>query len=568
MTLVTQLTASGPITSDDLFVVIDDPTGTAKTKKATGQQVLEFVEQSSSLNTRIVALETSPLSSSLDARVGALEQYDQETVYVDAVNGVDQPGRGTLLRPFKTINYAYASGSFESLGNPSNSTYNANVERFVTEKLIFKLAPGTYTENVVLGFKRARVAIVGNGARIVGSVKMDVKKAAFPASSLESFKAQYPAPWTGGSAQMSFEIAGDAGGGLESDPTSNVITVTGKTSLEFENGGANFNWDSSYGQFYTSLDSAALAGGFVMIHDNTVATARAPAVVVEVESSKIGNADLGSRTYFGYVPFGANTTVPTYGGLTLKAHNTTFASVIGPTITIGEIDGCRVFDIDRTMGGVVTNGAIAGSPSTSYVGVVNTQFRSLGGTQGASVYRIGQSSGTRYKMDSVSYTTLAFNRNSSGVLSARTLDVTGTLNYDFLDDARSQFVGFTPASYTVSGTISSTQGHLAGIDTAIGLRKLTLNTFQTLTSTAAVTTSPVPDVVIMSSSNATPVTGTLPFASGSAGRMLIIKKTNTVLPSEMITARAGETIDGSLTRTISPLENLRLLASGSTWLVV
>ena len=564
MTLVTQLTASGPITSDDLFIVIDDPAGTAKAKKATGQQVLEFVEQSSSLNTRIVALETSPLSSSLDARVGALEQYDQETVYVDAVNGVDQPGRGTLLRPFKTINYAYASGSFESLGNPSNSTYNANVERFVTEKLIFKLAPGTYTENVVLGFKRARVAIVGNGARIVGSVKMDVKRADFPASSLESFKAQYPAPWTGFSAQMSFEIAGDAGGGLESDPTSNVVTVTGRTSLEFENGGANYNWDTNFGQFYISIDGAAILGGVVMIHDNTVTSARAPSVVMEVESSRIGNSDSGARTYCGYIPFGSNTTVPSFGTLTLKAHNSTFASVLGPTIIIGEIDGCRVFDIDRTMGGVVTNGAIAGSASTSYVGIVNTQFRNLGGTQGASVYRIGQSSGTRYKMDSVSYTTLAFNRNSSGALSARTLDVTGTLNYDFLDDARSQFVGFTPASYTVSGTISSTQGHLAGIDTAIGLREPAVSSMQTLAATGNVTTSPIPNVVLLSGAG---ITATLPLASSNAGRRIVIKKTNS-LAADTITARAGETIDGSLTRTLNALERVTLLASGSTWFVI
>lgn len=567
MTLVTQLTASSAITSDDLFIVIDDPTGTAKAKKATGQQVLEFVEQSSSLNTSIQSLSASIATS--NTSVQGLEQYDQETVHVDAVNGVDAVGRGTLLRPFRTINYAYSQ--VPSCANPSNSVYTTgslSVQTFITEKLIFKLAPGTYTEDVVLGFKRARVALVGNGARIVGSVKMDVKKADFPASSLESLKAQYPAPWTGFSAQMSFEIAGDAGGGLEADSTTSIITVTGRTSIEFENGGVNYNWDTFYGQFYVSADNAALLGGLVMIHDNTVTSARAPGVVLEVESSKIGNADSGARTYCGYIPFGASTTVPSYGSMTLKAHNSTFASVLGPSIVLGEIDGCRVYDIDRTMSGSVTNGAIAGSTSTSYVGIVNTQFRNLGGVQGTSLYRIGQASGTRYKMDSVSYTTLAFSRGGTGVLSARTLDVTGTLNYDFLDDARSQFVGFTPVSYTVSGTVSSTQGHLAGIDTAVGLRKLTLNTFQTLTSTAAVTTSSVPDVVIISSSNATPVTGTLPFASGSAGRMLIIKKTNTVLPSEMITARAGETIDGSLTRTISPLETLRLMSSGSTWLVI
>jgi hypothetical protein len=551
MTLVTQLTASSAITSDDLFIVVDDPAGSAKTKKATAQQVLEFVEQSSSLGTR----------------VSALEQYDQETVHVDAVNGVDQVGGGTLLKPFKTINYAYSQ--VPSCANPLNTLYTTgslSVQTFVTEKLIFKLAPGTYTENVVLGFKRARVALVGNGARIVGTVKMDVKKADFPASSLQSttMKAAYPAPWTGFSAQMSFEIAGDAGGGLEADSTTSIITVTGRTSIEFENGGASYNWDTQYGQFYVSSDNAALIGGLVMIHDNTVATARAPAVVFEVESSKIGNADSGARTYCGYIPFGANTTIPSFGSLTLKAHNSTFASVIGPSMILGELDGCRVYDIDRTMSGSVTNGGVGGSPSTSYVGIVNTQFRNMGGVQGNSLYRIGQASGTRYKMDSVSYTTLAFSRNSSGVLSARTLDVTGTLNYDFLDDARSQFVGFTPANYTVSGTISSTQGHLAGIDTAVGLKEPAVSTMQTLIIAGNITTAPVPNVVLLSGSA---INATLPLASSNAGRRIVIKKTNS-LAADTVSARDGETIDGSATRTLNALERVTLLASGSTWFVI
>jgi hypothetical protein len=417
------------------------------------------------------------LSSSIDAldvRLDALEAYNGNVVHVDPVGGVDAVGNGTLLKPFRTINYAYSQ--VQSLGNAANSTYNANVEKFVTEKLIFKLAPGTYAEDVVLGFKRARVALVGNGVRIAGTVKMDVKKADFPASNLEAFKAQYPAPWTGFSAQMSFEIAGDAGGGLESDPTANVVTVTGRTSLEFENGGANYNWDSNFGQFYVSVDNAAILGGVVMIHDNTVTSARAPAVVLEVESSRIGNADSGSRTYCGFVPFGASTTVPSFGSLTLKAHNSTFASVIGPTMTIGEIDGCRVYDIDRTMSGSVTNGSIGGSTSTSYLGIVNTQFRNLGGSQGSSLYRIGPTTGTvRYKIDSVSHTTLAFSRASNGILSVRTLDTGSGVVFDFLDNAGSQFVSHVPTNYTMSGSVTSSLGHFAGIDAALGAQTTARN---------------------------------------------------------------------------------------------
>lgn len=403
--------------------------------------------------------------SAILSRLDQSEAYSANSVWVDPVAGVDEVGRGVLLKPYKTINYAYSQVS--SLGNQANTSYNANVEKFLTEKLVIRLAPGTYTENVVLGFKRARVALVGNGARILGTVKMAVAKADFPALSLESLKASFPAPWTGFNAQMCFEISGDAGGGLESDATSNVLTVTGRTSIEFENGGANFNWDTNFGQFYTYVDNAGLLGGMVMVHDNTVATARAPQVVLEVESSKIGNADSGARTYCGYIPFGAATTVPSFGSLTLKAHNSTFASVIGPSMVLGEIDGCRVYDIDRTMGGVVTNGAISGSTSTSYLGIVSTQFRSLSGVQGTSVYKIGQASGIpRYKIDSVSYTTLAYSRSSSGVLSARTLDLGAGVNFDLLDDARSQYVSFSATNYSAAAT--NTEAHLSGINTALG----------------------------------------------------------------------------------------------------
>jgi hypothetical protein len=144
-------------------------------------------------------------------------------------------------------------------------------------------------------------------------------------------------------------------------------------------------------------------------------------------------------------------------------------------------------------------------------------------------------------------------------LTARTLDVTGTLNYDFLDDARSQFVGFTPANYTVSGTISSTQGHLAGIDTAIAI-----STMQTLASTGNITTAPVPNVVLL---NGSAINATLPLASSNTGRRIVIKKTNS-LAADTVSARAGETIDGSATRTLNALERVTLLASGSTWFVI
>jgi hypothetical protein len=394
----------------------------------------------------------------LDVRVTAIESYDKETVYVDSVNGVDAVGRGSLVKPFKTINYAYSQ-----VPSVVGATDLDKVTQFVSEKLVFELAPGAYTENVTVGFKRARVAIVGNGARIIGNVKCQVLKSSFPVASLESYKAQLPAPWTGSSAQMCFEIAGEAGGGLEGDATASIVTVTGSTSLEFENGGANYNWDTQYGQFYSYFDNVNLVGGFNLVHDNTVTTARAPACVVEIESSKVGSGDTATRSYLGFVPFGAATTVPAYGGLTLKTHNSTIASVLGPTITIGEMDGCRIYDIDRTMGGIVTNGSVNGSTSTSYIGIVNTQFRAFSGAAGASVYKVGATAGNAaYKIDSVSHGTLT---------NGRTLDIAAgrTVTYTLLDRAAGVVVvpAGNLASTTVQAALEELQGDVNTINTSL-----------------------------------------------------------------------------------------------------
>lgn len=427
------------------------------------------------------------VDNALAARITALENYDQETVFVDNVNGVDAVGRGTMLRPYKTINYAYSQ--VESLGAPSNTSYNANVGRFVTEKLVIHLAPGRYEENVVLGFKRARVRLTGDGATVVGDVKMSVKLADFPASNLENMKSSFPAPYTGASAFMNFEIAGKSGGGLESDPTANVLVITGQASIAFEEAsvpgsGVSFpNWDGSFGQFYAYLDGASL-GNFVVTTSYTADMTRAlPSGVIEVESCNIAASSASYRMHMGLVPYSyladfATWSVATKGSTnkapsgtwTLKAHNSTFGNVIGPRLTIGEMDGCRIYDIDRTMRGTVDNGAISGSTSTSYLGFVNNQFRIYGGSGDlASAYKIGQASGsTRYKMDSVSYTTLAFSRNSSGVLAARTLDVGGGVSYDLLDDARSINVADPATNYTRSA--NTVDSALEGIDAALGLK--------------------------------------------------------------------------------------------------
>lgn len=502
------------------------------------------------------------------------------TVYVDPTNGTDAPSGGTLGSPYRTINYAY--GQVTSLGNPSNTVYNAQVGQFVTEKLIFQLAPGRYVENVTLGFKRARVQLLGNGVQIIGSVTMRAVRADFPADNMEALKASFPAPWTGASAQMTFELTGSSGGGVEADTTADPLVVTGLSMLLFDEPtvpgtiASGLAWENYYGQFNFYANKANLIGGMVYSTSYVTTPTRGLCTsVLEVDSSTIGESAIPYRSYFGAVPYayaanptlwntgtgvatGAQTTTTlqdttkswtvnqyagatvvlttgtgsgqtrtvvsntataltvssawvttpvaastTYslvgttnkvaeGTLTAKVHNSTLGATLGPRLTVGEVDGSRIYDIDRMMLGTVDNGGIVGSISSSYLGMVINQFRVYSGTGiPASQYQLGSiTTGTRYKMDSTSYTTLAFSRSSStGALTARTLNIpsasgtaTGAQSSTTIQD--------TSAAWTTNqfagGTVTLTGGTGAG-----QVRAISSNTANTLTVTPAWVTTPV-----------------------------------------------------------------------------
>jgi hypothetical protein len=120
--------------------------------------------------------------------------------------------------------------------------------------------------------------------------------------------------------------------------------------------------------------------------------------------------------------------------------------------------------------------------------VVN-QFRVYSGTGvPASQYRIGSSSnGTRYKMDSTSYTTLAFSRNSSGVLSARTLNPatsSGTATAGAATTITDTSKAFTTNQWT-GGTITLTGGTGSG-----QTRTVSSNTATAITVSPAWTINP------------------------------------------------------------------------------
>jgi hypothetical protein len=545
---ITALPAAASVTSDDILPMVD--IGTTTTQKATIAQILALAPGA--------------------VFAGAL------TVYVDPVNGTDAPGGGTLGKPYASINYAYSQVS--SLGAPSNTVYNASVGQFVTEKLIFQLAPGRYVGDVTLGFKRARVQLIGNGVQIVGNVTLAAVRADFPASSMEALKASFPAPWTGAGALTTFEITGAVGGGVEADASSDPLLVTGLSTLLFNEPtfpGSNLgaNWDANYGQFYFYANRANLIGGQVIATAYTIPTTNGlPTCVIENDGCTIGEASSPVRSYLGAVPYAyasspstwrngtgqatgtqssttlqdttkawtvnqyAGSTVTLTAGtgagqtatvvsntataltisapwattpvanstgysligtankapsgvITLKTHNSTLGAALGPTLVIGEIDGCRIYDIDRTMLGTVDNGGVTGLTSTSYLGMVVNQFRVYSGTGiPASRYQIGSSgSGVRYKMDSTSYTTLAFSRNTSGVLTARTLNIptsSGTATAGAATTITDTSKAFTTNQWA-GGTITLTGGTGSG-----QTRTISSNTATAITVSPAWTTNP------------------------------------------------------------------------------
>lgn len=446
---------------------------TVLSQSVTASFAAEAAARSSAISSAVSGLAST---SYVTDAVKSIAATGSLTVYVDAANGIDTVGGGTLASPFRTINYAYSQvpslGDLTNLGKIASGSYNTNVEKFITQKLVFNIAPGRYVEDVTLGFKRARVALNGNGVQIIGNVKMSVKRSDFPSLFMEGMKNVFPSPWTSGSAQNCFEIAG-GGGGVESDASSVSIVVTGLTSLAFEEAsmlgfGALYSdptvgqtsWETHYGQFNFYANKANLIGGMVLATSYTDPTNKGLCTTtVEVDSCTVGEANSPVRSYFGAVPYaylaapltwstgsvGTTNRAPT-GTVTCKVHNSTMGAALGPSLTVGEMDGCRIYDIDRTMRGTVVSGAVAGSTSTSYAGFVNNQFRIYSGAGiPTSSYQLGAATGTtRYKMDSVSYTTLAFSRNSSGVISSRTLVTGSGVAYDFLDEARS--LAHTPVS--------------------------------------------------------------------------------------------------------------------------
>lgn len=358
--------------------------------------------------------------------VPTLYQSSQE-VFVDPILGSDAVGRGGRNNPYATINYAYSQVSLET----------GNVTKWANEKIVFKLAPGVYTEDLALGFKRRSVMITGTGVKIMGKVTVTANRSDYPTT-----MSPLPYPWSTGFSSPTFEICGQ-GGGMEDGFTSNNIIVQGQVRVQFA---GLINWSTQVGPHYVCITNCQLQSGLVGTYENA---SGAPGFTVEIDSSSVDGGNIGVMPY---VDGGTTTGVLT---MSLKAHNSQLKSTLGPKINILEIDGCRIVNIDRTYGGI-TNGLITATNSTSYSGIVSSTFA-------GTVYKIGKASGTgtdTFKMDAMSY----------GSFKEKTIDNgTGTIAYNLIDKASGISVATAAVNYT--RTSADVEAALVGIDNALGTNK-------------------------------------------------------------------------------------------------
>jgi hypothetical protein len=423
------------------------------------QEVADRQAGDSALDARLDALEAvpSPVVDSMDGSqtdkapsVASTKAYIEAVrdfravseYYVDGANGVDAAGRGSFLKPYKTISYAYSQVSSAA----------TDLTKWCSEKLVLKIAPGTYAENVVIGFKRARVAVIGEGVFINGSMTVKMLKEDQPTVTA----AGLPAPWTGDNARATLDLVGMSGG-MEAGYTSCNLMINGEVRVLSEAWANSSSWQFGGAlSHYVCTKNVQLRGGLVSAHDpKTFTGSIGPNITCEVDSSSIEGG------YFGAVPPspGAPMLSAANHVFNIKAHNSQLKSTIGPRAAILEIDSCRVMNMDRTMGGAVSGAqdasGITFQNSSSFSGIVNSPFA-------GSIYRIGRTSTTGTvtpKMDANSYLSFRLKTIDSGV---------STVVYALSDAAAGVSVGSPATNYTRA--TNDVDAALAGIDAALGTK--------------------------------------------------------------------------------------------------
>jgi hypothetical protein len=327
-----------------------------------------------------------------------------------------------------------------------------------------------------MGFKRARIALMGEGVFINGSLTVNLLIADHPTITAGGL----PAPWTGDNARATFELIG-FGGGMEGGYTSENLMINGLVKIQSFAWANNSSWQFGGAlSHYFFTNKVQLRGGLVSVHDPLTYTGTiATNLTLEIDSSSIEGSYLGAQP----ITAGANMLSANNHVFNLKAHNSQLKSTIGPRAAILEIDGCRIVNIDRTMGGAVTGtqdvSGITSQDSNSYSGIVNSPFA-------GTIYKLGRNAtaGTiTFRMDANSYANLM----------AKTIDAgASTLAYNLIDKASGVAVTTAPVNYTRSSAV--VEAAIAGLDTALGGKANVVHThtaanitdFDTAAQTAAV----------------------------------------------------------------------------------
>ena len=285
-------------------------------------------------------------------------------IYVDPVRGVDEPGNGSANCPYKTINYAY-----DQLPVVENT--QAGADQWLLEKVVFWCAPGVYTEggtfdvpvDAVVGIKRARVSIQGDGVYIRGNLafKYDISwvPGGWDYNTLYRPTQKFPYDATSGTvALVCFDVSGDTGG-MEAGHASMNIMIGGAVQIQYGStvDGPVNAWQAMFGPMQSQMSMIQTFNGLNIMEAPGETVTGNNSCTVELDSCSIVAVNGG---FLGSSLSGT--------ALSFKAHNSQLRAVIGGYVSVLEIDNCRIQGgFDRTYGGIAGN--ITFSNATSYSGI-------------------------------------------------------------------------------------------------------------------------------------------------------------------------------------------------------
>jgi len=383
---------------------------------------------------------TAPLSAANKAWVESTVQAAIDAsgranvIYVDPVNGVDQAGNGTASSPYKTITYGY-----NRVSTPASSV--AGLQQWAAEKLIFALMPGEYNEggtqaspnDVTLGFKRARIALIGDGVRIGGGINATMRTADLPygdalrVGSGGVHAPDLPWPWTNSFVFPLLELQG-VSGGMEAGFVTENIMVQGAVKMLYDTVTGD-NWQIRLANNGFMADRVQLFGGM-----QVEGPGAPPAVTVELNDMSCQGGTLGRNVASSFA-------------FSLKAHNSQLKSVVGPFASVLEIDNCRIQGgFDRTAG--IGGGTIDFSSSSAYSKISDAAIN-------ATLFKVGSGSGNvNIYVDAISGAQLLGKSLDNG---------TGSVTLVFIDEAKAMtYQPSTPPDWlTLPATIREALDRIA-----------------------------------------------------------------------------------------------------------